>query len=63
MELDFEPMILGITAVLYILVVVIIWIFNAGMMTWDMPIKTKILASIFMIPITYLIVNGMAGQN
>jgi len=62
MEFNFEPMILGITAVLYIILLVVIWVFNVGMITWTIPIKQKILMSIFMLPITYLIVNGMAGQ-
>ena len=62
MEFNFEPIILGITGVLYIVILILIWRFNSLMFTWDMPVKAKILASIFMLPITYLIVNGMAGD-
>lgn len=62
MEWNFEPMILGITGVLYIVMLVVIWIFNVGMITWTIPVRQKILLSVFMLPITYLIVNGMGGQ-
>ena len=62
MEFSLEPMILGISAVLYILMLVVIWVFNVGMITWTIPISQKIMMSFFMLPITYFIVNGMAGQ-
>ena len=61
MEFDFEPMILGITAVLYLVMLVVIWVFNVGMMTWTIPVGQKIAMSILILPITYLIVNKMAG--
>ena len=62
MEFDFDSNILIWTGVLYAIMLVVIWVFNVGMITWTIPIKQKILMSIFMIPITYLIVNGMSGQ-
>ena len=62
MEFNFEPIVLGITIVLYIVMLVVIWVFNVGMITWTIPIGQKIAMSILMLPITYFIVNGMAGQ-
>ena len=62
MEFNFEPITLGIAGVLYAVVLILIWVFNAFMMSWDMPIKIKIILSLFMLPITYLIVIKLGGD-
>ena len=56
MELDFEPITLALTGGFYIVCVFLIWYFNAGMMTWDMPVRTKIILTIAMLPITYVVI-------
>ncbi len=53
MELDFEPLTIGLTAGFYIACLGLIWYLNAGMVTWDMPIKTKIMLSVAMLPLCY----------
>lgn len=47
---------------LYAVMLVVIWFFNAFMFTWDMPIKTKILLSVLMLPITFGIIIGMRDR-
>ena len=56
MEFDFEPLTLGLFGVFYILILVVIWVFNALMFTWNMPVRTKILLSIIMLPMTYMMI-------